>query len=151
MRDYPASMPCPPRRTNGQLRNLTSFTSVPFCGLGSARQISRAASSNQFRSAHPAPGHEYPIARMQNPPRVLITEPRPISFPMAAAPHVIAAAWAPRPIAGAPDIAGTRTWPPLEARRRRRAVGSDRRACFGLGGHNCGGERRNNRGGQEPP
>jgi hypothetical protein len=133
------------------LPNLTSFTSEPFAGSEQRDRSPGLFHQIKCRSAHPAPGHEHPIARMQNPPRALITEPRPISFPMAAAPHVIATAWAPRPIARAPDIAGARTWPPLDARRRRGTARSDRRVCFGLGRHDCGGERRNNRGGQKSP
>ena len=146
----PVSVP-PTEVARREPRFVVSNSSELSCGLGAARQISRAASSNQCQSAHPAAGHEHPIARMQNPPRGFVTEPRPISLPMAATPHVIAASWAPRPIAGAPDVAGTRSWSTLEARRRRWAVRSDRRACFGLGRHDCGGERRSNRGGQESP
>ena len=95
------------------------------------------------QSAHPAAGHEHPVTGTQNPPRALVTEPWPISVPTAASPYVIAAPRAPTPIAGAPDIAATRTRPALDTKGRRRTAGSAERLRSGLGRHNCGGERRN--------
>jgi hypothetical protein len=79
------------------------------------------------QSAHPAAGHEHPVTGTQNPPRALVTEPWPISVPTAASPYVIAAPRAPTPIAGAPDIAATRTRPALDTKGRRRTAGSAER------------------------